>query len=381
MLFFIAWAYGSCMQEVNRMERMVIIYGTITEYMGTAYTGRGIAHKYDTLIATAEETIFLKAPPTNAISDLLNEAATYFLKRGFDVDRFNNPVNVDRTDGIFVSAFGLFIVQSSHPIALEPTEFGGRHRVISFYDVFDEVKLQAQVSEMKSIADESDKVLTKLLQSMSEAKRIHDEKEKVNIARMMWNEHEQLIASLKSELFGTMKLRKKSTVSHRIAGSLCPGGSRDFLPSITSRVNRRILMKGLSGTGKSTMLKTLGREAEQRGIDVLYGWCGLDPTSVDLVLFPELSVCLFDATLPHEYDPESSQDEILNLVSMVTEDKEAEETIQEIDGRYKEKILDGTGYMHAFAHSEKQLREVMDKAIVRKQFDEKAKQFFELIDR
>lgn len=360
---------------------MVIIYGTITEYMGTAYTGLGIAHKYDTLIATAEKTIFLKAPPTNAISGLLDEAAAYFIKRGCDVDRFNNPADPDRTDAIYINEFKLFIIQSSHPVAIEPAELGGRHAIISFYDAFDEQKLNAQATELRSITDAADKMQLKMLRTMSEAKTIHEEKEQVNIDRMMWHEHEQLIVSLKSELFGMMKLHKTSTVSHRIAGSLAPGGARDFLPSITSRMKRRMLMKGLSGTGKSTMLKTLGKEAESRGIDVLYGWCGLDPTSVDLVLFPELSVCIFDASLPHAYDPEGPRDEVLDLVSMCTADLEADGRIEEIDSRYKEKIMDGTGYMLAFAQAESRLREVMDQAMMRKPFDEKAVKLMEMIER
>ena len=139
------------------------------------------------------------------------------------MDRFNNPVQPDNTDAIFVKDLGLFILQASHPVSLEPTELGGRHHVISFYDAYDEEKLQSRSAEMAAITTESNRVLTKLMESMSEAIRIHDEWEQVNIARMMWNEHEQLIESLKNELFGTMKLHKKSTVSHRIAGSLAPG--------------------------------------------------------------------------------------------------------------------------------------------------------------
>lgn len=359
---------------------MVIIYGTITEFMGTAYTGRGIAHKYETLIATSEKTVFLKAPPTNALSNLLKQAAGVFLKRGYDVDRFNNPVEPDNTEAIFVRDLRLFIIQASHPVSLEPTELGGRHQVISFYDAFDTKKLEAQKAEMTAIGQESDEVLSKMLQSMKSALLIHDDWEKVNINRMMWKEHENMIESLKQELFGTMKLHKKSTVSHRIAGSLSVGGSRDYLPSITNKMKRRILMKGLSGTGKSTMLKALGKEAERRGIDVLYGWCGLDPKSVDLILLPELSVCLFDATYPHEYDPDGPADEILDLVSMCVEDEVAEEKIREISGRYKEKIMDATGYMHAFAQVQGRLREVMDKAILRNKFDEKAQQLSEWID-
>ena len=64
-------------------------------------------------------------------------------------------------------------------------------------------------------------------------------------------------------------------------------------------------------------MKTLGAEAEKRGFDVLYGWCGLDPSGVDLVLFPELSVCILDATEPHVYDVERPGDELLDLVHYV----------------------------------------------------------------
>ncbi len=35
----------------------------------------------------------------------------------------------------------------------------------------------------------------------------------------------------------------------------------------------------------------------------------LDPAGIDLVLFPELSICFLDATKPHEYDPELKGDE------------------------------------------------------------------------
>ena len=51
-------------------------------------------------------------------------------------------------------------------------------------------------------------------------------------------------------------------------------------------MERRMLIKAFPGTGKSTLMKTLGAEAEKRGFDVQYGWCGLDPSGVDLVHFP-----------------------------------------------------------------------------------------------
>ena len=328
--------------------------------MGTAYTGRGISHKYDKLIAQASETIFLKCPPTNAISALLNETGMQYVKRGFDIDKFMDPVNPDKTDAIFVHGTNLLFLQASHPVPLEPTDIGGRHRVVSFYDVYDEDKLRAQNGFIVEKLGEAEKSLGKALQTLSDAKDIHDDWEAVNIKRMVWNLHESLIASLKEELFGKITLNKASTVSHRLIGSLSSGGAHDFVPSITNRIERRVLIKGLPGTGKSTLMRSLGAEAEKRGFDVLYGWCGLDPAGIDLVIFPELSVCFLDATNPHAYDPERSGDEILDLVHMCADDAEAEKQVSEISTTYKEKMLDATGYMQAFAQANHVMKISMD---------------------
>ncbi|WP_342508342.1 hypothetical protein [Sporosarcina sp. FSL K6-2383] len=354
------------------------MYGTITQYMGTAYTGCGISHKYDTLIASAVETFFLKCPPTNMLSTVLHELATNYVKRGYDVDKFMDPVQPEKTDAIFVKGPNLFFIQASHPVALEPAEIGGRHRVISFYDVYDEDQLRDWNGLIVEELEEAEEALKKALKSLADAKGIHDEWEAVNIQRMMWEQHENLILSLKEELFGTIRLNKATTVSHRLIGSLTSGGAQDFIPSITKRLERRILIKGLPGTGKSTLMKAIGTEAERRGFDVLYGWCGLDPLGVDLVQIPELSICLLDATQPHVYDVERPGDELLDLVSMCVKDAEAEREIDLIRETYTEKILDATGYMQAYAQAENRMKVTMDSAIKHAIFELKSKILLEL---
>ncbi|WP_342513307.1 hypothetical protein MKY34_00520 [Sporosarcina sp. FSL K6-1522] len=352
--------------------------GTITQYMGTAYTGRGISHKYDKLIATATTTYFLKCPPTNAISDVLNETATLFVRRGYDVDRFMDPIQPEKTDAVFVKGANLFFIQASHPVALEPADIGGRHRVISFYDIYDEVKLRGQNALIVDKLAEAEVALGKALQALADAKRIHDDWEAVNIRRMMWEQHENLIQSLKEELFGTIRLNKQTAISHRLIGSLTSRGAQDFIPSITKGLERRILIKGLPGTGKSTLMKALGAEAEKRGFDVLYGWCGLDPAGVDLVQFPELSLCILDATQPHVYDPELPGDEVLDLVQMCVKDAEAEKEIERIRDVYAEKMLDATGYMQTYAQAENSVKIAMDGAIQQSVFDKKSQVLLEL---
>ena len=58
-------------------------------------------------------------------------------------------------------------------------------------------------------------------------------------------------------------------------------GFRSFYDGELARCENVILMKGAPGTGKSTLLKTIGKECAVRGIDHELWYCSGDPESVD----------------------------------------------------------------------------------------------------
>ncbi|WP_153730309.1 hypothetical protein [Sporosarcina obsidiansis] len=295
------------------------------------------------------------------------------------MDRFMNPGQADKTDAIYVKERSLFILQASHPISFEPTDLGGHHKVFCFYDVYHQEQLYQQHDEVGNLLKDGKVSFEKSLVALQEAKAIHDEWEVVNIQRMDWKRHTEIVEELKDEIFGTIELAKPSQVSHRIIGSLSAGSAHDFIPSITKRMRRRLLIKGLPGTGKSTMMRAIGQEAQQRGIDVLYGWCGLDPSSIDLVLFPELSICLFDSTQPHAYDPESPRDEIVDIVPLCKKDEQLEKQIDEIQHRYREKIADAGGYMQTAIKAQNSARIQMDRALNVEVFEKKLQNLYAFI--
>ena len=168
-----------------KKERVVIIYGHITEYMGTAYTGQGVQHKYEELLAESKKTIFLKGLPTHFLSQVLNDLAVYFVNRGYSVDRFMNPEHVDKTDALFVKGLELFILQASHPVSFEPTDLGKRHKVFCFYDVYHQDQLLGRHDEVSVLLKKEERThFGQSLKELKRAKAIHDEWEAVNIARM-----------------------------------------------------------------------------------------------------------------------------------------------------------------------------------------------------
>ncbi|MBR1457486.1 MAG: hypothetical protein IJ594_10070 [Oscillospiraceae bacterium] len=63
------------------------------------------------------------------------------------------------------------------------------------------------------------------------------------------------------------------------------------------------VVKGGPGTGKSSLMRRIGRAAEEKGLDVHYVLCSGDPDSLDGVYVPALGAAWMDGTAPHVTEP------------------------------------------------------------------------------
>lgn len=75
------------------------------------------------------------------------------------------------------------------------------------------------------------------------------------------------------------------------------------------------ILKGGPGTGKSSLMKQLAKQLEERGLSVVRIACSSDPHSLDAVICPAAKTCIADGTAPHVLDPKfpGIADEIINL--------------------------------------------------------------------
>jgi len=64
----------------------------------------------------------------------------------------------------------------------------------------------------------------------------------------------------------------------------------------------QFIIKGGSGTGKSTLMKKVGEYFEARGEEVEYFYCSTDTNSLDGVRFVSKNISIIDATAPHVFD-------------------------------------------------------------------------------
>ncbi len=88
-------------------------------------------------------------------------------------------------------------------------------------------------------------------------------------------------------------------------GANSPGGFYSLCAPLTDPTLAEdiFILKGGPGCGKSTLMRTVGRAMEDKGLDVEYIECSGDPDSLDAVVIPALRAAIVDGTAPHIVEP------------------------------------------------------------------------------
>ncbi len=342
---------------------MDTLNGTITHQFGRAYTGQGVKHIYNELIGEARKVYFIKSPPTFRLSELFRQVGFHYLKRGYDIEWFHDPLHADVLEAVYVKGNRTLFLQAAHPLSFEPKYYGSTHQVISFYESYDDAKLKEHGGFLREKTIHSEQWLAKMLQTMTKAKEIHDEWEQPYIVGMDWQAFDLQAEELFENVFSSFNFNKEAIKTHRLMGTITPEGPKDHFASLTKGVKRRIFIKGYPGSGKSTMMKLFAAKAESVGLNAQFGWCGLDCNSIDYVYLPELQTILFDSTSPHEYEPERSGDEIFDVRKFRELNEEEQISVNQIKERYQEEIKVATEYLQVFSTDEETIRETMDMCV------------------
>lgn len=79
--------------------------------------------------------------------------------------------------------------------------------------------------------------------------------------------------------------------------------------------DRVYILKGGPGCGKSTFMRKLGKNAEEKGYTCEYFHCSSDPESLDGIIIKEKRIAVIDGTNPHAVEPKLSgvREIIINL--------------------------------------------------------------------
>lgn len=322
--------------------------GKIRNYFAGGNTARGFHNLYESNLQGLDRLFILKGGPGTGKSSLMKKIGNEWVEKGFDIELLHCSSDNNSIDGVIIRALGVGIVDGTAPHVIEPKAPGAVEEYINLGEAWDRKALATQKEAIQKITTHIGESFQKAYATFKEALEIHDDWEKIYINSMDFKKADQLTNKLIDTFFGKMKLNKKSDVRHRFLGAATPKGAVDFVPNLTEEISKRYFIKGRPGSGKSTLLKKLAVAAEERGVDAEVYHCGFDPHSLDMVIFRELGIAIFDSTAPHEYFPSRDGDEIIDMYEILIEpgtDDIYAEIIERIQTRYKNKMTEATSYL------------------------------------
>lgn len=322
--------------------------GKVKNYYAGGNTARGFYNLFDSNLAYLERIFILKGGPGTGKSSLMKAIGEYWVEEGYDIEQIHCASDNDSIDGVIIPALKVGIVDGTAPHVIEPKAPGAIEDYVNLGEGWDTETLAQKKQIILELSENISCAFHNAYDSFAQALKLHDDWEKYYIKNLDAQKAEQLANRLKNKFFDKIHLNKKAKVVHRFLGAATPKGPVDFIQNLTEDIPKRYFIKGRPGTGKSTLLKNLAKAADERGFDVEVYHCGFDPHSLDMLIFRELGIAIFDSTAPHEYFPSRDGDEIIDTYEAFIEpgtDEMYEEEMTPIINAYKEKMLEGTAFL------------------------------------
>jgi len=311
-------------------------------------TAKGFCNLFNDNIKNLRKIFILKGGPGTGKSTLMKKIGTEMEKLQYDVEYIHCSSDPDSLDGVLINKLGVGIVDGTAPHVIEPTAPGAIEEYVNLGIAWDTDKLAVRTKEILGIQNNIKPCYEKAYEEFAKGLKVHDEWEKIYIENMDFSKANKFTEEIIKKLLSAIHLNKTASIKHRFFGGSTPYGAMDFVENITENIAKRYFIKGRPGTGKSTMLKKILKESESRGIDTEVYHCGFDPDSLDMLLFPELSLCIFDSTAPHEYFPQRDEDEVIDMYKELVKDQTDityEIELTDIVARYKACTNEGTKHL------------------------------------
>lgn len=337
----------------------------IKNYFACANSSQGFCNYFESNLEGLEHLYILKGGPGTGKSTMMKNIGADLYDRGYDIEFIYCSSDPSSLDGIIIPALKVGVVDGTSPHVIEPLAPGAIEQYVNLGIAWDRKKLQPYKDHILSLRSQISDCYTELYAQYAEALKVHDDWEKIYINEMDFDKASEFRQSICDTLLDYPSIDHTPVIKHRFFGASTPEGSVNHIQDLTEGF-KRYMIKGRPGTGKSTLLKELAKKSETLGYDTEIYHCSFDPQSLDMVLIPELNVCFFDSTAPHEYFPAVETDEIIDtyeaFITPGTDERYAQQ-LDELSILYKTTVKKGTDALAEAKRLHDELEKIYIKAM------------------
>lgn len=357
---------------------------SVKHYFLDGNTSEGYYTNVGDLINGINNIHIITGSLVNAKTKLLKSIGDIYIKENVSVSYLHNPSNEDKLDGIIIPEKDLAFLDGMARHSAATKYYGLFSSVYNLDESLREKDLKIYKKEITKLINKYDKLHQDAYKYFSKGRQFHEKKEELYISAMDFNKANKVTSELMNSIFKGVVTNsdQKGLVKHLFFGAATPNGPVNYIENITEDINKRYIIKGRSGSGKSTVMRKVGKHAEELGLSVQYFPCGLDPNSLDMVIIPSLSTAILDGTAPHVINPTRPTDEVIDMFELCmdqsVEDKYVER-FQELDMCYKEEMKKGTQLLKEAMEIDELMTNYYESDIDQELVDQRIKEYLKKI--
>ena len=265
----------------------------------------GFFSYYDYMAPPNANRVFvIKGGPGAGKSTFMSAIAKDMVEKGYDVEIHHCSSDNGSIDGVVFPEIGVGILDGTWPHVVDPKAPGAVDEILWLGKYWDEKAVRSRKEEILLAQKASESVFKRAYRYLKAAQIVYEDLESIYMEAMDFGKANMRAAAIIENEFRSLPVSHKPGYRRRLfASAITPDGMANYLNTIVSPCEKRYVVTGYPGTGKSVLLEKVARAAQERGFFVEAYYCPLHPEKVEHVIVPNLRLALTKSIEPHTYKP------------------------------------------------------------------------------
>lgn len=270
--------------------------GKVIDVFPGGNTSKGFYSFYRYILSQdeARRIICIKGGPGTGKSSLMKAVGKFFNDRGYDIEYHHCSSDNNSLDGVVIKGLNVAILDGTSPHVVDPINPGAVDEILNMGDCWNEQGFKQFRKNIIETNKEVGKTFKRAYRFLGAAKLVHDDWSNLNAEALSLAKLSKFKEDMKNQLFKT-PLSTYGYDRHLFATAFTPNGIVTYADTLQTGFENVFILKGGPGTGKTSVLDFLSKEALKRGFYVEVFHDPLVPERIEHILIPDLSLALLTA--------------------------------------------------------------------------------------
>lgn len=267
-------------------------------------TSEGFFSYYNHLLEKGTRRIFvIKGGPGVGKSTLMKKVADRLIDLGYNMELHYCSSDNNSLDGIAVLDAGIVMVDGTAPHIVDPKYPGGLDEIVNLGEYWYTEGMEVNREKIIASTNEVSRLFRRAYRFFKAARSMADNITAMHSQSMDFSLVNKMVLIFENMLSDGTYLAEayqnkgSGSVRHLFSTAYTPQGHIDLTDSILQDIERVYYIKGVMGTGKSSLMKKVADKAVEKGMDVEIYHTPLIPTKIGSVIIKDMKMAITSS--PH----------------------------------------------------------------------------------